>query len=768
MSRRWMNLRAYALYSLGTTLLLAAVFLFYLSRTEKTIEAQAEDQLAEVTRQYTNAIATKIESDMQTVRALATAFGRLGLTDPGRMVGLIQGQALGHGYKRMGVIDASGTAHTTDHLEFDARDRLYFQRGMQGESSLAVLLMDKTDNSPINVYSVPIIRDDAVTAVLFATVRTDHFIASIDDRLFNGKGQVVVTDRYGNILFRGRGTVQLARYNNITEILPFPIPLQPDQPLPGGYGHQGLFHYEGQTFSIAHSTLDLFTRWHVYSLVPQTALAKGVGAIQREVLLLLLFFVLLSLLLVGFVMRMQWRHTRRLEKAQRVMKTIIRNIPGGFFRYAHDETQAFDYVSEGFLKLLGHTRVSFALACGNRFDRLIHEEDRQRTLDSINEQIAAGDFDAVEYRVRTTDGRLLWIFNHAQLVREEDGRAWFYVIVMDITPLREAQQELRISEERYRIVSELSEGVIFEHDLVHQGFYLSPRFREKFGYTPDREEGTGALSESCVHPEDRPRYREFVSSVLAGRPFPAELRFVRRRSEPLWCRLHAVTIFNDAGAPVRVVGDITDIDKEKRAAECLRLKAELDPLTGLYNSTAARARIAAALEEDPGTGLHALLVLDINRFKSINDTCGHLCGDQALVEMAKRLASAIRREDIAGRIGGDEFIALLRRVPSREALEQRLARLREVLSFPLPESGLRISASIGAAVFPHDGESYTALFRAADAAMYRIKKGRRTPAARVAPFPPEGPLPESASPRLAGTEASPRKEDPAPSSVLVR
>ena len=85
----------------------------------------------------------------------------------------------------------------------------------------------------------------------------------------------------------------------------------------------------------------------------------------------------------------------------------------------------------------------------------------------------------MEYRVTKADGRILWLFDKAQLVRDENGRSWFYVIVMDITSLRNTQQELKISEERYRILTELSERIIFEHDLVTRCSYFSPRFKEK-------------------------------------------------------------------------------------------------------------------------------------------------------------------------------------------------------------------------------------------------------------------------------------------------
>ena len=237
------------------------------------------------------------------------------------------------------------------------------------------------------------------------------------------------------------------------------------------------------------------------------------------------------------------------------------------------------------------------------------------------------------------------------------------------------------------------------------------------------DSASGSLSEYCIHAVDRPLYRRLVTQILSGHSAPAELRFLKQPSGFLWCRVQAVAIFDESGQPVRLVGEIEDIDAEKRDTERLRMKAQLDPLTGLYNASSARKRIEASLQQPPSVGMHVLAVIDVNHFKQINDTCGHLTGDHALIETARRLGSMLNEGDIAGRIGGDEFIALFRGVPSMGALEKRIDELRRGLSFPLPD-GLSMSASIGIAAFPNDAADYTGLFRLADASMYADKRHR--------------------------------------------
>ena len=227
--------------------------------------------------------------------------------------------------------------------------------------------------------------------------------------------------------------VQEQKVTNIAELIPVSVPAPPGHDVPDTFSNGRLFNYDGKPYYMAHSKLEITsTDWHIFSIVPEDTLTANVGAIQREVLYLMLFFIGLSMLFLWLVLRMQGRQAKRLERAKQFLETVIENIPGGFFRYSNDEKQEFDYISEGFLKLLGHTRASFREAYGNRFDNLVHPEDRKRVLDSINSQIKHSDYDTVEYRVTKADGRILWLFDKAQLVRDENGRSWFYVIVMDI------------------------------------------------------------------------------------------------------------------------------------------------------------------------------------------------------------------------------------------------------------------------------------------------------------------------------------------------
>ena len=170
---------------------------------------------------------------------------------------------------------------------------------------------------------------------------------------------------------------------------------------------------------------------------------------------------------------------------------------------------------------------------------------------------------------------------------------------------------------------------------------------------------------------------------------------------------------------------IVDIDAEKRDTERLRMKAQLDPLTGLYNASSARKRIEASLQQPPSVGMHVLAVIDVNHFKQINDTCGHLTGDHALIETARRLGSMLNEGDIAGRIGGDEFAVIMVDVNQELSytIREKITVINNQLYCPTDDlPAISLSAGVAFTDRANPGES---IFKDADKALYLVKENSR-------------------------------------------
>ena len=200
----------------------------------------------------------------------------------------------------------------------------------------------------------------------------------------------------------------------------------------------------------------------------------------------------------------------------------------------------------------------------------------------------------------------------------------------------------------------------------------------------------------------------------------AELRLKSISGEYHWFGCHYKTITSDTGTVVKVVGKLADISRQRSREQELREQAMRDVLTGIYNK--AGERLIDGMVKEKGQGL--FLMLDLNDFKSINDTMGHVAGDAILTELGRVLKGTCRENDIVARIGGDEFVMFLPGVFDRQTGKRKIGEIQESLrTVRISTWGIRgIKASIGAALCPEDGMDYGTLYKAADEAMYQAKE----------------------------------------------
>ena len=233
-----------------------------------------------------------------------------------------------------------------------------------------------------------------------------------------------------------------------------------------------------------------------------------------------------------------------------------------------------------------------------------------------------------------------------------------------------------------------------------------------------------------VHPEDRAMVDESVTATYrTGEPFTFEHRIIRPDGSLLWLRANGGAELNEVGSVVRMVGTGQDVTDQKQAEESLEHQAGHDSLTGLPNRTLLADRLHQALarrERRPST--IAVLFIDVDRFKWLNDSLGHAAGDRLLIEVATRLRGAVRPGDTVARFGGDEFVVLCEDLDDELHVTALAQRLGKVMAAPFLLDGHQIAPtlSIGVAFASASGdETADALLRDADAAMYRAKEGGR-------------------------------------------
>ena len=296
------------------------------------------------------------------------------------------------------------------------------------------------------------------------------------------------------------------------------------------------------------------------------------------------------------------------------------------------------------------------------------------------------------------------------------------VLVNDITRHRLSEQRVRESEARLaKFMDASAEGIVFHKDGVITD--ANPSLCALTGYALDELLGRHILE--FLMPDEVPKVREVM---LAGRETRYETCARHRDGSPLPVEVIVRTL-ERSGEKQRmsIVRDIRDrLDSEAR----IQHLALHDSLTGLLNRAAFMERMAALVERASRDGeMLALLFIDLDNFKRVNDSLGHLEGDQVLVTVAERLSFALRDSDLVGRFGGDEFVVLLTDLSSREDAKVVLQALLSVVEVPVRADGhaLSVTPSIGVAFYPDDGRHADELIQHADAAMYRAKaRGRAT------------------------------------------
>ena len=290
---------------------------------------------------------------------------------------------------------------------------------------------------------------------------------------------------------------------------------------------------------------------------------------------------------------------------------------------------------------------------------------------------------------------------------------------------RQADEALRDSEERHRLLADNAEDVIWTLDRDGKRTYISPSVTRLRGYTV-AEVMRQTLCEAFTK-ESALKFRQFVEQVRVGRvgqSFRIELEQPCKDGATVWVEVAASILANSDGEIIGFLGVSRDISDRKRQASRIEHLAFYDALTGLPNRTLFQERLGQALADAERNGREvALLFLDLDRFKEINDSLGHAIGDQALLEVARRLQAITRQDETLARLGGDEFV-LIAQGAVRGTAELIAGRMLKVLDEPIVVMGhvLRVRGSIGIALFPDDGTTPTELVRHTDIAMYRAKE----------------------------------------------
>jgi diguanylate cyclase (GGDEF)-like protein/PAS domain S-box-containing protein len=406
-----------------------------------------------------------------------------------------------------------------------------------------------------------------------------------------------------------------------------------------------------------------------------------------------------------------------------LLQALTAHTPVGVFVSGPDGECVF--VNERWTELSG---LSATEALGDGWSAALHPDDQERVAAEWRAAAVEARDSVVEYRFLRRDGTVAWVQGYASAVYGSEGLLGWVGSCLDVTEFRTAMQELTNERETFRAAFDHAPIGMALVSPSGQFLRVNAAFCQIVGDSAPRL--LGSHFQDITHPDDLDADVELVKRLLAGEipSYKLEKRYLHPDRSSHWVAISVSLIRDGRGQPLHFVVHVEDIHQRKRAERRLRRQADRDALTGLLNRRRLIEGLKNGIEQRAaGTETAVLILVDLDRFKSINDGFGHPAGDRVLIAVGRALQRSLGRNDLIARLGGDEF-AVIARCGSEPCEGERLAELLldavRACNVEAEDVKITVTASAGVAQIEARATAVTVI-EAADRALYRAKLGGR-------------------------------------------
>ncbi|MGI0498624.1 EAL domain-containing protein [Limnospira platensis CENA597] len=430
--------------------------------------------------------------------------------------------------------------------------------------------------------------------------------------------------------------------------------------------------------------------------------------------------------LLGVEIKRRNQVEKALMKSEQRFQKMAANVPGAIFQYVlhPDGSDQVLYMSEGCYELW-EVRADTVVKDAKILWDMVHSDDRESMYESV--LISANNLAPWfwQWRITTPSGKLKWLQSAGQPERHDNGDIIWDTLIMDISDRKQIEIALAESEERLRLVTENMSDLVCLHAPDSSYLYVTPSSEILLGYTPEELMGkkptdifqSQELYQVCM---------EYSLSILPGISRPIIYQIRKKNGEYIWLETLTKVILDNQGEVRHLQSASRDVSDRIKAEEQLKYDALHDSLTGLPNRTHLMAQLDMALKRAQNNeNLQlAILFLDLDNFKVVNDSLGHLIGDKMLSLVAKIIKNFVRDTDLLAHLGGDEFVIVLEYLEViHEAIRVAERILESLRTSPLQigEREVFVNSSIGIVARTNRHEKAEDLLRDADLAMYRAK-----------------------------------------------
>jgi diguanylate cyclase (GGDEF)-like protein/PAS domain S-box-containing protein len=413
----------------------------------------------------------------------------------------------------------------------------------------------------------------------------------------------------------------------------------------------------------------------------------------------------------------------RLEKSEAMHRLLTENSSDLISHHAA-ESGIYLFASPSFKRILGYDPLELVGKL-SAYD-FVQPEDRELINNEIARQMHSGsDSEVVEFRTRHKEGHYVWVASNLKVLRNSASgeKLGAVAVTRDISARRRAEQALRSSEQRLRDMLEMTPAGYLLANGQGEILEVNPALCRVSGYLKEELLGQQLERLFAADPWDGVAFTQDGPTSAHG----LEAIIRHKQGKDVHVLFNGSIRRASDGQAQSLTAFITDITLRKQIEHRLEHLASHDTLTGLPNRALLHERLQQMLTLSPRDASIAVLFIDLDRFKEVNDSFGHQPGDVLLCEVGRRLREALRPGDVVARLGGDEFMVVAHCSAGRSSAASIAEKLLRMLTAPIDigQQEVFISASIGISMFPEHGDARDALFQSADTAMYQAKAAGR-------------------------------------------
>ncbi|BDF57237.1 hypothetical protein CE91St36_00540 [Christensenellaceae bacterium] len=384
------------------------------------------------------------------------------------------------------------------------------------------------------------------------------------------------------------------------------------------------------------------------------------------------------------------------------------------------------FINDKMIGLMGYdSHEDFIRYTGGFVGNTIHPDDLSRVARELGSDYYEGQEYIVEYRTLRKDGSFFWTLDKGRVVKAEDGRLAIISVCIDLSQQQQSEEMLRLADSRFRIAMQLTHADIWEYDIPSKTII---RFDPEDTWVKSPEKISDApeclIKRGWIHPDSADTALRAIRAIEEGALRNAcEIQALCKDGQYRWFRLTCTVIQQKDGKPMRVLGVSENIDGQKEKEfqyDRLLQNSQRDSLTGLYTRKTFEAKALKILEGLNGNSpVSAMLLFDVDNFKQVNDTLGHIRGDQILREIAQVTYEIFGDDAVAGRFGGDEFALIVTDAAYESDVCNSVERFLERLHELHTNEKMPVTTSVGIAFT--DGSNLERLYQMADTALYQAK-----------------------------------------------